>query len=51
VRGCEFQENKPQIELGEGIRRAIISDNVMRGSVRISNESKAKVEMANNTGD
>jgi hypothetical protein len=31
VRGCEFRENKPQIELGESVRRAVISDNIFKG--------------------
>ena len=39
VRGCEFQENKPQIELGENVRRAIISDNIITGKLRITNRS------------
>jgi hypothetical protein len=43
VRGCEFQQNKPQIELGEGVRRAVLSDNVFTGSKRISNHAKNAV--------
>ncbi len=31
VRGCEFRENKPQIELGEAVRRAAISGNILTG--------------------
>jgi len=49
VRGCEFQENKPQIELGERVRRAVISDNLIRGQERIANHSKGTVKIANNT--
>jgi hypothetical protein len=48
VRGCEFQENKPQIELGEQVRRAVISDNLFRGPARIANHSKGTVKVANN---
>ncbi len=51
VRGCEFQENKPQIELGEGVKRAVISDNVFTGKARIGNKSKGTVMMNNNAGD
>jgi len=40
VRGCEFKEDKPQIELGEGVRRAVISDNLFPGKPRIANRSK-----------
>ncbi|MBI5387005.1 MAG: hypothetical protein HZA90_20215 [Verrucomicrobia bacterium] len=51
VRGCEFQENKPQIELGENVRRAVISDNVINGPARIANRSKGSVKIANNAED
>lgn len=51
VRGCEFREAKPQIELGEGVRRAVISDNLFSGSERIANRSKGSVRIANNAGD
>jgi hypothetical protein len=51
VRGCEFRENKPQIELGESIRRAIISDNIITGKLRISNQSKAAVNLNNNASE
>ena len=43
VRGCEFQEDKPQVELGEGVRRAVISENIVTGALRISNHSKVKL--------
>ena len=51
VRGCEFQENKPQIELGENVRRAVISDNILKGKARITNRSKNPVNVNNNTGE
>ncbi|MGZ4961618.1 MAG: glycosyl hydrolase family 28-related protein [Limisphaerales bacterium] len=51
VRGCEFQENKAQIELGTNVTRAVISDNVMKGAVRITNHSTRKFNIANNAGD
>ena len=51
VRGCEFQENKPQVELGEGVRRAVISDNVFTGAARVTNHSKNSVIISNNAGD
>jgi hypothetical protein len=51
VRGCEFQENKPQIELGERVRRAVISDNLFKGPGRITNRSKGTVKIANNAED
>ena len=51
VRGCEFRENKPQIELGESIRRAIISGNIISGKPRISNKSKGMVMLSDNASD
>ena len=51
VRGCEFRENKPQIQLGEAIQRAIISENTVNGTVRIDNQTKGTVVMSNNVGD
>lgn len=51
VRGCEFQQNKPQIELGTNVARAVISDNVIRGKVRITNHSTRAFNIANNAGD
>ncbi len=48
VRGCEFQQNKPQIELGEGVKRAIISENTMNGSLRLSNNCPRSVIITNN---
>jgi hypothetical protein len=40
VRGCDFQEDKPQIELGDAVRRAVISDNLFKGKARVTNRSK-----------
>jgi hypothetical protein len=51
VRGCDFQENKPQIELGESVRRAVITDNLIRGKQRISNNSRGNVVLSNNAND
>lgn len=51
VRGCEFRENKAQIELGEGIRRAVITGNVLTGKERITNLSKGVVKLADNAGE
>lgn len=51
VRGCEFREAKPQIELGEGVRRAVITGNVFTGPVRIANQSKGSVQIADNAAE
>ena len=51
IRGCEFQEDKPQIELGEKVIRAVISDNLITGRERIINKSKGAVKIGNNAAD
>lgn len=51
VRGCEFQANKPQIELGEKVRHAVISDNLIKGKARITNHSNASFNISNNSAD
>ena len=51
VRGCEFQANKPQIDLGEKVRRAVIADNIITGKPRIANRSKGAVNINNNASD
>ena len=51
VRGCEFREDKPQLELGEAVRRAVISDNILTGKPRLSNHSKHPVTLNNNASD
>ena len=51
VRGCEFQADKPQIELGEKVRRAVISDNIITGKPRITNHSKAAVNIHDNASE
>ena len=51
VRGCEFQASKPQIELGEQVRRAVVTGNLISGKLAISNKSKGWVESANNAGE
>lgn len=51
VRGCEFQEAKPQIQLGEKVRRAVITDNMVKGKLGISNQSKGNVVVNDNVSD
>ena len=48
VRGCEFREDKPQIELSEGVRRAVISGNIYTGKTRITNRSNVVLNSDNN---
>jgi len=51
VRGCEFHADKPQIELGEDVRRAVIADNILTGKSRISNQSKHAVVLHDNAAE
>ncbi len=47
IRGCEFKEDKPQIELGENVRRAVIAGNLFPGKMRIANHSKVVINADN----
>jgi hypothetical protein len=43
VRGYEFQEDKPQIELGPGCRRVVTTGNFVKGKLRVANHSEGNV--------
>jgi hypothetical protein len=47
VRGCEFQQSKPQIELGERVRSAVISHNLFEGRQQVMNAAgkRAQIEL------
>jgi hypothetical protein len=51
VRGCEFQEDKAQVELGAAVRRAVITGNIFTGRTRVINHSTNSVVISNNAGD
>ena len=51
VRGCEFQKNKPQVDLGTEVRRAVIADNLIRGRLRIANHSSLNFQIHDNAAD
>jgi hypothetical protein len=51
VRGCEFRAARPQVSLGEGVHRAVISGNVFSGAEQILNESKGSVIIGENAAD
>jgi len=51
VRGCEFQENKPQIQLGPSVRRAVITGNLIKGKAVIANQTKGNVVVSDNVSD
>ncbi len=50
VRGCEFRSDRAQVEIGEGIVRAVVTDNVVMGEVRITNRSAGAVQISGNVG-
>jgi len=50
VRGCEFRQDRPQIQLGEKVGRAIIAENLFAGPERITNQSKGNVQIGFNVG-
>jgi len=50
VRGCEFRTDRPQVDLGPNVRRAVVADNVMTGAVRIANRSTGAVHTGGNVG-
>jgi hypothetical protein len=51
IRGCEFRQDRPQIQLGKNVERAIIAENIFTGSERIINQSKGKVQMGLNVSN
>jgi len=51
IRGCEFRQDRPQVELGTDVRRAIISENIFTGTERITNRAKGKVQIGQNVSD
>jgi len=48
IRGCEFRQDRPQIELGKDVARAIITENLFAGAERINNQSQGKVQIGQN---
>jgi hypothetical protein len=50
IRGSEFHRDLPQVTLEKGVRRAIISENFLRGEERIVNNADGNVVIVNNVG-
>jgi hypothetical protein len=48
VRACEFQQDKAQVQLDEAVRRAVISENVLKGKLRVTNNCERAVIISNN---
>ncbi len=51
IRGCEFRAARAQIELGEAVRKAVITGNVFSGPARISNQAGERAAIGLNLGD
>jgi hypothetical protein len=51
VRGCEFQADKPQVELGAGVQRAVIADNLIQGKLRVTNRGSRQFQIHDNDGE
>ncbi len=39
IRGCDFMADSPQVSIGKDVQRAIVSENTVKGKVRIENEA------------
>jgi hypothetical protein len=50
VRGCSFAADRPQVQLDANVKRAVITDNIMTGALRIENRSGHSV-VANNLAE
>jgi hypothetical protein len=50
IRGCEFRQNRPQIQLSKAVERAIIAENLFAGPERIINEAEGRVQLGLNVG-
>ena len=51
VHGCEFQANKAQIEFGANVMRAVFSDNLIRGKLRVTNHSSKTFNIHDNASN
>ena len=50
VRGCNFDKNAPQVEIGADVEAAIVTDNVVTGDVRIKVAEGANARVDGNLG-
>jgi hypothetical protein len=50
IRGCEFRQDKQHIALGDGVRSAIVTGNLLRGTPRIAHTSESNVQAGFNAG-
>ncbi|MDR1415576.1 MAG: glycoside hydrolase family 55 protein [Odoribacteraceae bacterium] len=50
ITGCNFMTDSPQVSIGPGVSRAVVTGNIVKGSVRISN-SAARSVIQDNVGN
>jgi hypothetical protein len=50
IRGCEFRQDKQHIALAEGVRSAVITGNLFRGTPRIAHTSDGNIQLGFNAG-
>jgi hypothetical protein len=48
VKGCDFRQNSPHLQIGQGVERAVVSANLFTGPAQIQNLSNKAVEIAFN---
>jgi hypothetical protein len=51
VRGCEFQEDKPQVEIGQAVRKAVVTENIIKGKLRVTNHGGGVAILKDNASD
>ncbi len=51
IRGCEFRQDRPQIQLGKNVHRAVIAENIFTGAERIDNQSEGNVQIGLNSSN
>jgi Pectate lyase superfamily protein len=51
VNACEFQVNKPQVDLGADVKRAVIADNLMTGKLRVTNRGSRQFQIHDNAAE
>lgn len=48
IRGCEFQEDKPQVAIGDRVERAIVTENLIVGEIRVDYAPRSSIVVRDN---
>lgn len=51
VRGCEFRERKAQVHLGQRVKRAIVTENLVTGPLRVQDETGGRAIVKDNVAE